>query len=102
MALLLSQIARLASRTLLLNEHAGLPILFDVILHALIVSCVLVLLKVLLLAENLVCQSDFLSGLRSVGDLLWLELFVSFKEQSLIHVYLYISLAIAQAVPFII
>ena len=102
MALFLSQIARLGTSTLLLDEHTGLPILLNVVLHALVLRSVLLLLEILLLAENLIRQSDFVSSRRSVGHLLWLELFVPLKEESLIHIDLYVLLAVTHAITFII
>ena len=102
MALFLGQIARPGTRTLLLDEYARLPILLNVVLHALVLRSVLLLLEVLLLAENLVCQSDLVSSCRSVGDLLWLVLFVPLKEESRIHIDLYVRLAVIYTITFVI
>ena len=78
-ALFLSQIPCLIF-TSSFNEYARLPVLLNIVLHLLVLRRVIRLLEVSLLTKYLVSQRNFLSSGRSVGDLLWLELFISLQE----------------------
>lgn len=97
MAFSLHQIARFIN-PLLFNEHTRLPVLLNIVLHVLVLCRVFFLLEILLLSENLIRQRDFLARCRTVGDLLWLELFVSFKEEPLVHIDLNVSFPVVKGI----
>ena len=100
-ALSFHEIARFVN-AFLFDENTRLPILLNIVLHVLVLCRVLFLLEILLLTENLIGQRDFLARCAPVGDLLWLELFVSFKEEPLVHIDLNVSFTIVKDVIILI